>query len=117
MGTELGLVRAEQRLALARLALCDDLCMWVAALVEGMHSERRTSGSGDYVLRCLAPAGVRCLARYRAERSGTPEKRDLFRRTGGPPPVHDPPLVHPAGADAPHLDTPPPRGLVLDNKD
>lgn len=74
MGTELGLVRAEQRLALARLALCDDLCMWVAALVEGMHSERRTTRSGDYVLRCLAPAGVRCLVRYRAERSGMSQK-------------------------------------------
>jgi hypothetical protein len=68
MGTELGLVRAGQRLALARLALCDDLCICVATLAEGMHSERRTTRSGDYVLRCLAPAGVRCLARYRAER-------------------------------------------------
>jgi hypothetical protein len=68
MGTELGLVRAEQRLALARLALCDDLRMHVAALVEDMHSERRPTMSGDYVLRCLTPAAMRCLRRYRAER-------------------------------------------------
>ena len=73
MGTELGLVRAEQRLATAQLALCDDLCMWVAALVEGMHSERRVSDSGDYVLRCLSPVAVRCLARYRTERSNMRE--------------------------------------------
>lgn len=73
MGTELDLVRAEQRLATAQLAMCDDLCMWVARLVEGMHSERRVSDSGDYVLRCLSPVAVRCLKRYRAERSSVRE--------------------------------------------
>lgn len=69
MGTELALLQAKYRLALARMPLCPDLQMSVGYHAESLHHVEALTPSGDYRVRKATELALHCLQRLRDERA------------------------------------------------